>query len=202
MNPAQIENFAGCRILGRCGHGAYGTVYLAEDAAGRRVALKVFDSPEAGERELRGVRNFMRLPEDTPSLIRIHHAGIENGRFFYLMELADNASGTPGEYLPDTLARRMARAPRTPLPDALAICTQLLDGLEAMHQNGLLHRDIKPENILFVHGRPKLGDPGMAGDYSHTLSVAGTLGFIPPELFNANAKPSPATDLYALGKVL
>ncbi len=202
MPLAPDESFAGCRLIGRCGHGAYGTVFLAEDAAGRRVALKVFDSPEAGERELRGIRNYMRLPEGNPSLIGIHHAGIENGRFFYIMELADNVGTPDGEYIPDTLARRMQRQPRMPLPEALAICGRLLDGLEAMHRAGLLHRDIKPENILFVQGRPKLGDPGMAGDYTHTISVAGTLGFIPPELFNASARPSPSTDLYALGKVL
>ncbi|MBO4618800.1 MAG: SUMF1/EgtB/PvdO family nonheme iron enzyme [Victivallales bacterium] len=194
--------FAGCKVRCRCGHGTYGTVYLAEEATGRLVALKVFDSSEAGDRELHGIRNYMRLPGNAPSLIVIHHTGIEKGHFFYLMEAADNAAETPGEYLPDTLALRMARQGRLPLDEALDICRKLLDGLELMHQADLLHRDIKPENILFVHGQPKLGDPGMAGDFAHTLSVAGTLGFIPPELFNATTKPSPTTDIYALGKVL
>lgn len=202
MAFAPGDIFAGCRILCRCGHGTYGTVYLAEDATGRRVALKVFDSPEAGDRELLGIRNYMKLPEGAPALVVIHHTGIEDGHFFYLMEAADNAAETPEAYLPDTLALRMARTPRMPLDEALQITRKLLDGLAVMHQAGILHRDIKPENILFVHGQPKLGDPGMAGDYTHTLSVAGTIGFIPPELFNATAKPSPSTDIYALGKVL
>ena len=85
---AQGDIFAGCRIITLCGEGTYGTVYLAEDAAGRRVALKVFDSAKAGEHELRGIRNYMRLPEGADGLVAIHHAGLENGRFFYLMELA------------------------------------------------------------------------------------------------------------------
>ena len=53
------ESFAGCRIIQSCGRGAFGTVYLAENAVGRIVALKLFDSPEAGERELRGIRNYL-----------------------------------------------------------------------------------------------------------------------------------------------
>ena len=198
---AQGDIFAGCRIITICGEGTYGTVYLAEDAAGRRVALKVFDSAKAGEHELRGIRNYMRLPEGAAGLVAIHHAGLENGRFFYLMELADNVA-SEGNYSPDTLARRLKLQGRLPLDEALDICHRLLDGLETMHGAGLLHRDIKPENILFVHGAPKLGDPGLTGDFTHTLSVAGTLGYIPPELFNAAEKPSTGSDIYALGKVL
>ena len=198
---AQGDIFAGCRIITICGEGTYGTVYLAEDAAGRRVALKVFDSAKAGEHELRGIRNYMRLPEGAAGLVAIHHAGLENGRFFYLMELADNVASEEN-YSPDTLARRLKLQGRLPLDEALDICHRLLDGLETMHGAGLLHRDIKPENILFVHGAPKLGDPGLTGDFTHTLSVAGTLGYIPPELFNAAEKPSTGSDIYALGKVL
>ena len=196
------DTFAGCRIISRCGHGSYGVVYLAEDAVGRRVALKIFDSPETGERELRGVRNYMRLPSTSDSLIAIHHTGIENGVFYYIMDLADNASTVPDVYVPDTLAERLKKSQRIPLIDAVNLCLSILDGLEIMHKAELLHRDIKPENILFINGHPKLGDPGLAGDYTHTLSIAGTLGYIPPELLHSQAKQTTACDIYALGKVL
>ena len=195
---------AGCRILGHCGQGTYGSVYLVEDAIGRRVALKILESPLAGEREIQGLRNFMRLPGHSEALLEIYHIGRENGQFYYLMELADDATGGTGEYQPDTLARRLKARKRLPLDESVTLCLSLLDGLEAMHRVKLLHRDIKPENILFVRGRPKLGDPGLVGDFSHTLSLAGTVGYIPPELLqpNSTAKPSPGSDLYALGKVL
>ena len=175
---------------------------MAEDAVGRRVALKIFESPEAGERELRGVRNYMRLPSMSESLIAIHHTGIEDGRFYYIMDLADNASTVPGEYVPDTLAERLRNVRRLPLDEAVRLCLSLLDGLEIMHKADLLHRDIKPENIIYINGRPRLGDLGLAGDYTHTLSLAGTLGFIPPELLHSQAKQTPSCDIYALGKVL
>ena len=35
------EIFAGCRILHLCGRGGYGVVYLAENALGKRVAVKI-----------------------------------------------------------------------------------------------------------------------------------------------------------------
>ena len=36
------DHFAGCRVAGLCGTGAYGSVYAVEDALGRRLALKVY----------------------------------------------------------------------------------------------------------------------------------------------------------------
>lgn len=194
--------FGGCRILTACGEGASGIVYLAENALGECVALKVLHSREAGEKELRGIRNYMRIHQATPSLITIRHAGIDQDRFFYIMDVADNASPSPDTYIPDTLAHRLQVRQNLPLQEALDICLTLLDGLSVMHEAGILHRDIKPENIFFIHGKPVLGDPGLAGSYSRTLSISGTLGYLPPELFHASAKPSPNTDIYALGKVL
>ena len=194
--------FAGCRILAVCGEGASGIVYLAEDAVGRKVALKVLHSVESGDRELKGIRNYMRIRQGTPSLVAIHHAGCENGCFFYIMDAADNASDTQGDYLPDTLANRLQSGRRIPFQEAIRLCLTLLDGLSVMHQAGIMHRDIKPENIFFVNGMPVLGDPGLAGSFSRTLSIAGTLGYLPPELFHASEKPSPCSDIYALGKVL
>ena len=47
------ENFAGCRIVDVCGHGGFGTVYLAEDAVGRRIAVKIVNAIDK-EAELRG----------------------------------------------------------------------------------------------------------------------------------------------------
>ena len=194
--------FAGCRILQVCGQGASGMVYLAENAVGKHIALKVLNTQDASDKELRGIRNYMRIWQNVASLVAIHHVGIENGRAYYIMDAADNASSSPGEYIPDTLANRLKINNQIPLTDALDICLALVDGLEIMHKDGFLHRDIKPENILFIRGKPVLGDPGLVGDFSATLSVSGTLGYLPPEFFHGTVRPSPTTDIYALGKVL
>jgi len=83
----------------------------------------------------------------------------------------------------------------------------------------ILHRDIKATNILLdEHCNAKLADVGMArslpglvsaGDdpprdvvtHVSTLSLLGTPGYVDPAVFNTG-QYSPATDGYALGKVM
>ena len=39
---------------------------------------------------------------------------------------------------------------------------QMVDGLKALHDNGIWHRDIKPANVLFLDGQIKICDYGVA----------------------------------------
>ncbi|MBQ6473071.1 MAG: protein kinase [Victivallales bacterium] len=195
--PGPGDIIAGCRIITECGHGAFGRVYLAEDCLGRRVAVKLLLTPEAGEYELQGLRNFIRIGTGVPGLMPILHCGLEQGLPFYVMEAADNSAAIG--YEPDTLAHRLRKYGRLPASECLDICHALLDGLEAMHRAGFVHRDIKPENVLFVNGSPKLADPGLTRTFDQTLSVAGTPGYIAPEIYRGHAKASPTSDIYALG---
>lgn len=191
----------GYRLLTKCGHGAAGEVWIAEDAVGRRVALKTVEKSEHYERELAGLRSYARLRE-YPHLIRIFHVEELPERLFYTMEMADPLDDSE-PYRPATLANVLKLCRRLNAEAATFIACELLSGVAALHRAHLIHRDIKPENILYVNGVIKLSDLGLLRTPSASLSVGGTLGFIPPErLAESSGCRSPEDDLYALGKTI
>ena len=194
------DTFAGCRILCLCGSGGTGVVYLAQDALGRQVALKIVAMCDS-ERELEGIRRYIRIAEGAPNLIRIHHAGIEKDFLYYIMEAADNADSSQGSYFPKTLDAVLSLEGRLAAADALELVRGISAGLEVLHGAGLVHRDIKPANIIFVQGVPKLCDPGLVTSTEVTASLVGTLGYLPHECFDGQNLNTPGRDIYALGKV-
>jgi len=196
------ENFAGCRIVSVCGHGGFGTVYLAENAVGRRVAVKIVNAPDK-KAELRGIRLFMELAPRSPYLMPILHVGIERDELFYLMAAADPVERNSPVYVADTLGRRLKLRGRLDPAEALEIVRKLAQAVETLHAAELIHRDIKPDNIVFVGGEPMLSDPGLLRPAECSATLAGTLGFLPPELLSGDVETNgKAGDVYALGKVL
>ncbi|MCQ2397285.1 MAG: serine/threonine protein kinase, partial [Lentisphaeria bacterium] len=200
IKDGEVENFAGYRLLKQCGRGAFGEVFLAEDIMGNRVALKRFFGKRVDIKELNALKRYMRIAPH-PSICRIYHCGIEAGTLYYVMELADNASESQ-DYSPDTLAARLSGHKRISFDEALKYCEEIASALEKIHGAGLTHRDIKPENIIFVNGCPKITDFGLLSDLALTQSIAGTLGFMPPELLEGKHVKGSSSDIYALGKLL
>jgi serine/threonine protein kinase len=83
----------------------------------------------------------------------------------------------------------------------------VLDGLEAIHANGIVHRDIKPENILMDGDTPKIADFGLARSpklkaVSNSWDVKGTMPYMAPEQFADFRKAGFSADIYSLGKIL
>lgn len=196
-------------ILRHCGGGAYGDVYYCHDITSKKLALKVVLKSRIGsgwERELKGITHYRSVTEDMSGLLKIYSVGEDEDVFYYTMEPADAVAGKE-EYVPDTLANRLADGalPQETLPQIL---DGVLDGITALHAAGFAHRDIKPENILFVGGKPKLADLGLLSPLTGTLTqLAGTLDFLPPEE-RAGEQSSDShesrqrNDLYAFGKLI
>lgn len=192
----------GYKLIFKCDRGAFGEVWLAEDAAGRRVALKIIEQEEHSRHELDGLRNYARIGEH-PHLIRIFHIEELHGCLYYTMEPADPLDPEAPEYRPATLANILLRDGRMDADRVRSLGAELLDGVAALHRAGQIHRDIKPENILYVNGVAKISDIGTLRPFAGSLTQSGTLGFIPPERLAAQSGcVSAADDLYALGKVL
>lgn len=194
------DSIGSCTVVQPCGNGTFGTVYLAEDAIGRRLAVKVV--PRTGalpERELAGLKNYKDCRHT--NLLAIHHIEITDSFICCTMDAADDLNRGQGEYLADTLGNRIRKSGRRTGQEIHAMLEDLLQGLEYLHQHGLVHRDIKPDNILWVNGRAVLADAGLIAP-SGKGSLAGSPGFISPQVLNGDSAPAPADDFYALGKVI
>jgi eukaryotic-like serine/threonine-protein kinase len=149
------------RVLNIIGGGGMGVVYSAEDLKlGRRVALKFLpeelgSEPQALERFEREAQTASSL--NHPNICYIHEFGEHEGQPFIAMELLE------GETLRDRLAAAAESAQKIPLDELSRIALQVVDGLEAAHEQGIIHRDIKPANIFLTKkGTAKILDFGLA----------------------------------------
>lgn len=199
--PRQIGPY---RILRELGSGGMGTVYLGEDAAGAKYAIKVplhvKTSDDASVkrfyREARSARGVQH-----PHLCPVHDVGQDGELFFLAMHFVE------GETLAHTLESGASMTPTR----ALELVRTLADALHAAHLAGIIHRDLKPANIMLRHdGQPVIIDFGMARrfDNSETLltlsgAIVGTPGYMAPEQITGSSDEiGPACDIYALGVVL
>ncbi|MBL8825042.1 MAG: protein kinase [Planctomycetia bacterium] len=152
--PKQIGSYTVIRQLGA---GGMGTVYEAEDASnGRRVAVKLI-KPQiaASEDNLERFRQEGRLASliTNPRCVFVYHTDEDKGRPYIVMELM------PGATLKDIVNQQ------GPLQIGQAIkkILDVMDGLQAAHQLGVIHRDVKPSNcFVLTDGHVKVGDFGLS----------------------------------------
>jgi len=143
-------------ILDAIGAGGMGEVFRARDTKlNRLVAVKVLPDLVATDPE-----RIARLRREAQVLAAINHANIA-----HLHELEDS-SGVQALIMElvegPTLADRIAEGP-VPVPEALAISTQIAEALGAAHEQGIVHRDLKPANIkVRDDGTVKVLDFGLA----------------------------------------
>ncbi len=196
------------RLLRWIGKGGFGQVWLAENlTTGRLLAVKLV--PLESDRfptapAIREIQSIRRVEQNRsvrhPNLLMIHHVGKTEDYLYYTMDPADDITGGPasrGEaYAPATLGTRL-QAGRLTTDPCVVWARQLLAALAHLHQQGLVHRDVKPDNCLFLDGELKLADFGLVTDADHSISLAGTLKYMPKDrTMDARA------DVYAAGLVL
>ena len=86
---------------------------------------------------------------------------------------------------------------------AISIIAQICEGLEALHQIGLVHRDVTPNNIIITSGgNAKIIDFGITRSFQANKSadtmIMGTPGYAAPEQFGFS-QSNAQTDIYAVG---
>ncbi len=189
------------RLVAECGQGAYGSVFLAENTVTRRRhALKiVWHQGRNCDRELKGLASYQTICPRT-DLLQIYHVEDRGEYFYYTMDAADDLSDG-NNYIPDTLANRLRTSGRLSAEAVRRMAEELAECLNTLHARGVLHRDVKADNILGVDGAAKLGDIGLVTADGKTL-LAGTPGFLPPEVLAGTRGYEPKDDFFALGKAI
>ncbi len=182
------------------GEGGMGAVYKAKDIElGRVIALKVIRPELASNPEIlqRFKQELILARQITDrNVIRIFDLGEAEGTKFITMEYVEGES----------LYQILRREGKIPVPEAVNIMRQMLSGLNAAHQEGVIHRDLKPGNIMRdAQGRVVVMDFGLArsleGDgMTRTGTMMGTMEYMSPE--QAQAKELDArSDIFTVGLI-
>jgi len=224
-------------VTGLLGQGGMGTVHEAiEREHGGRVALKTLSHLDPAslmrfKSEFRSVADLAH-----PNLVPVHELGSHGDVWFFTMDRIAGVDlltwlrgttpaqpGTVAQSDPTLRVRGPGHAPPTtdepaspsPAPsitrvrDALA---QLVRGVHALHQAGLLHLDLKPSNVMVTaEGRVIVLDFGLVRPIEGRApwtptggiegSLPGTPAWMAPEQF-LHDDVGEAADWYAVGLML
>jgi len=202
------------KIIEKIGQGGMGVVYRAEDTnLSREVAIKVL--PEQFTKDPQRLARFEREAKllaslNHPNIAAIYGLEEADGVRFLALELVEG----------ETLAERVAKGP-VPVKEALEVCRQIAEGVEAAHEKGVIHRDLKPANVKVTpEGKVKILDFGLAKAFegeapvtdisqSPTLTeemtragvILGTAAYMSPEQARGE-EVDKRTDIFAFGCVL
>ncbi|QED27202.1 serine/threonine protein kinase [Microvenator marinus] len=200
------------KLVRNLASGGYGDVWYANEVEDEKpVAIKILRH-DAGNNDPGALA---RLRFEAEILERINHPNIVQvfGFFespygyFVAMEYLD------GKAIDQIL---QSHGPIDPIR-AIPLIEQVLDALQAAHDQGVLHRDIKPENIMVMPGPPEVAklldfgiakgqesfkqdDSGVTMVQTRAGGFMGTPRYAAPE--QAVGDPmGPSSDLFALGLV-
>ena len=188
-------------LQSKIGYGGYATVFLAFDKIlSKLVAIKVLkcdihENPKAYAMFKQEAMTLAAL--NNPNIVKVYSSGIYEDNPYLVMDYVKGKSlkdiiHTNGYLLVDEI---------------VSYTQQIINGLEACHNNQIVHRDLKPHNIIKkADGIITLLDFGTAiiADAEKNLYkednsvIIATVQYMAPELVE-NPKGSIQTDIYALG---
>lgn len=151
-NPGQV---AGYRIIQKLGTGGSAEVYLVENEAGEKGALKLLRGIGYDSYSLQRFESEQHILStlNHPNIARLIEGGItDQGEPYVIMEYVD---GEPIDIWCDQN--------RLGIHDRIKLFQKVCKTVHYAHQNLVVHRDLKPEHILITkEGDVKLIDFGIA----------------------------------------
>jgi serine/threonine protein kinase len=209
----------------RLGRGAMGQVYLARDEnlVTRRVAIKTVRPDILSDDMLQEGEAIARFEREARAAASIRHPNVVDvtdfgkspeGVFFLVMEYVNGES----------LYQLLRREGTLDIQRTITILGQVVAGVDAAHDAGILHRDLKPANIFIMQrvrrtgssahdGFVKVGDFGLAkiihadrsdmnsGAGPESRGIIGTPEYMAPEQMQPGAQLDARSDIYALGAI-
>lgn len=210
------------RLIERLDRGGMGIVYAATDLLlEREVAIKVVADPTAAEELATRLEQEAKILAalEHPGIVPVHDSGVlPDGRGWYVMKRVRGV----------TLREHLGSI--STLAAALRLFVRICEPVALAHAAGVVHRDLKPDNVMvgasgevlvMDWGVAKILGPGprqrppadeaskqqipaaVATPLTAHGSVVGTRGYMAPEQERGDqAATAPATDVWALGRVL
>ena len=228
MTGASLPQVPGYVLEGLLGQGGMAEVFraraLSGPLAGQTVALKRLLPALALDAEYVAlIRQEAELTRRLrhPAIVAVLEAGVSDGVPFIVMEYVD------GRNLKEILAQCAARGILLPVDFAAYVAHVIAQALAHAHEGwdeqgrllGIVHNDVSPSNVFISRlGEIKLGDfgvawllpgspqaivaPGVAGAVAAAAGPGafGKIQYLAPELVRGG-RPTPASDLFALGAV-
>jgi serine/threonine protein kinase len=200
------------KLAEKLGEGGMGAVYKAvQMSTGKFVALKVVSASHTQNEDT--IRRFQREVKlqtklSHPNLVSIlDFSRTAEGEYYFIMEYVEGKS----------LSKFIKEKGQLSMRDFMEIASQLCDGLEYAHRQGIIHRDLKGDNVIVTDiGHQlvvKILDFGLAkavagenqnitADLTQMGSALGTPAYMSPEQAMGELnRLGPHSDIYTLGVI-
>ncbi len=189
------------KIIEKLGEGGMGVVYLAEDnKLKRQVAIKFLPGHIAGNSDER-----KRFEIEAQAAAALNHSNIAT---IHAIEESDDQLFLVMEYIEGKELKVIVRAQDfVPQQDAITFAIQIVEGLQAAHNKGIVHRDIKSANIMVTpDDKVKIMDFGLAkfrgsAQLTQIGTTLGTAAYMSPEQAKGE-EVDQRSDIWSLGVVL
>lgn len=145
------------------------------------------------------LEEWIGLRTDSPHLAKVFRRTRPRRFLYYLME---SVEGEP-------LGRWSEKNPNPPVEQVIAITSQIVEGVRALHRRDTLHQDLKPDNIMIdAQGNVKIIDYGSCrvggiAEISTPFergSALGTLDFSAPE-YRLGITATTRSDLFSIAAI-
>lgn len=191
-------------LIEQIGVGGFATVHRGLDRLSNEfVAVKEVDKTQYFPSDSSLEREVYILSEvQHENIIRLICTYVAPTKVFIVTELASG-----GELL-----ERITNAGCFSEDDARAVVSQILKGVEYLHQRNIVHRDLKLENIMLSNLTPqakvKIADFGLARyftDDSQLRTICGSPLYVAPEILDIGTNSetyTPAVDMWSIGVIV